>query len=59
MRVRSGQALVEYLCILAVLVAALCLPLFGGQAVVDQLEAALRLFWQSWSASLLSLAVAT
>ncbi|MGE0581798.1 MAG: hypothetical protein AB7P31_06685 [Steroidobacteraceae bacterium] len=54
-----GQALVEYACILVLLVAALCLPYFGGPAVVAQLESALRLYWQSWSAALLTLAVAS
>ncbi len=53
-----GQALVEYTCVLVVLVAALCLPWLGGPAVVVRLESALRLFWQSWAASLLSLGVA-
>jgi hypothetical protein len=53
-----GQALVEYVCILVVLVVALCLPFLGGQAVVVRLESALRFYWESWSASLLSLAVA-
>ncbi len=57
MRPARGQALVEYVCLLAVLVAALCLPVFGGEAVVTQLEGAIRLYWRSWSAALLTLAV--
>lgn len=58
MRFAHGQALVEQVCVLAMVVAALCLPLFGGPPVIVQLEDALRLFWRSWSESLLSLAVA-
>lgn len=54
-----GQALVEYTCLLVLLVAALCLPWLGAPSVVEQLESALRLFRQSWSASLLTLAVAS
>lgn len=52
-----GQSLVEYASLLVVLVAALCLPVLAGQSVVMHLEQALRLFWRSWSASLLTLAV--
>lgn len=50
-----GQALAEYTLLLAILVAALCLPLFGEQAVVVHLETSLRQFWQAWCTSLLSL----
>lgn len=59
MRFVRGQALLEHVCVLAVVVAALCLPLFGGPAAIVQLEDALRLFWRSWAESLLSLVVAT
>lgn len=54
-----GQALVEYSCVLLVLVAALCLPLGDGDAVVVQLERAIQHFWQAWWASVLSMSVAT
>ncbi len=53
-----GQALAEYVGLLLVLIAALCLPAFGGPAVMVQLEQALRLYWQSWTAALLTAAVA-
>lgn len=59
MKPAGGQALVEYVSLLAALVAALCLPLFGGEAAVVQLEGAIRFYWRSWSAALLSLAVST
>ena len=58
MRFVQGQALVEYVCVLVVVVAALCLPFLGGPAIVVQLEDALRNFWQSGSGSLLALTVA-
>lgn len=55
MRAIRGQALVEYTVILVALVAALCLPLAAGGSVVEQLEAAMRHFWQAWRAALLAL----
>ena len=34
--------------------ASLCLPLAAGESPVQQLEAALRHFWQAWRAALLT-----
>lgn len=53
-----GQALVEYIVVLTVLIAALCLPLAAGESPVQQLEAALRHFWQAWRAALLTVGFA-
>lgn len=55
MKIARGQALVEYGCLLAVLVAALCLPLVDGEAVILRLEQALQLLWQGWRLSVLSM----
>ncbi|MBV6423625.1 MAG: hypothetical protein NAOJABEB_01424 [Steroidobacteraceae bacterium] len=52
----AGQALAEYVGVLAVLVAALVLPVLGGESVVVRLGAALRLYWRAWSSALLSVA---
>lgn len=52
MSASRGQALVEYVVILTVLIAALCLPLTAGESLVQQLESAIRHFWQAWRVAL-------
>ncbi|MGD9599066.1 MAG: hypothetical protein AB7G76_05645 [Steroidobacteraceae bacterium] len=52
----TGQALAEYVAVLAVLVAVLVLPVVGGESLVARLEAALRFHWRAWSSALLNVA---
>ncbi|MBV6415645.1 MAG: hypothetical protein CMLOHMNK_00158 [Steroidobacteraceae bacterium] len=50
----GGQALAEYVGLLAAVVAALLLPVVAGESIVVRLSRALRFYWREWSVALLN-----
>lgn len=56
MKRSRGQALAEYVALIAAIVAALLLPVAAGESIVARLAAALHFHWRAWRVALLNVA---